>query len=278
MSEGQLAPTDCFVAVYGDDVGERYDLSDEPTVFGRSAAATVFIDSEHVSRDHAVVERDGRHRYITDLDSTNGTYVNDKLVTRHRLVDSDLVQLGDSMFKYLCQPDLRQAYFEEIHRLAITDGLTSVPNDRALTACLDREFARSRRHARDVALLLLDVDHFARVNDQLGHVAGDLILREFAMVLARRIRRDELLARYDGAKFAIVLPESAVQGAIAYAEILREMVELYEFSIDEASVSLTISVGVGAFNPHMTSPLDLLRAAEGKLFEAKQAGRNCVVP
>jgi len=277
MSEGQLVPADCFVAVYGDDIGQRYDLSDEPAVFGRSEEAQVFIDSEHVSREHCVVERDGRHRYITDLESTNGTYVNDKPISRHRLASGDLVQLGEAMFKYLREHDLTAAYFEEIHQIAITDGLTSVSNKRALNEFLEREFARSRRHGRDLSVLLVDLDHFAQVNDQLGHIAGDLILREFATVLMRRVRRDEMFARHDGTRFAIVLPESAAEGATAYAEILREMVEAYEFVIDDATVSLTVSVGVGTFNPHMATPQDLIRAAEGKLFDAKQSGRNCVV-
>lgn len=276
MSEGQLVPPDCLVAVYGDDVGQRYDLGDGPAILGRAEDATVFIDSEHVSREHAVLERDGRHRYVADLGSTNGTYVNDKPVARHRLASGDLIQLGEAMFKYLREPDLKAAYLEEIHQIAITDGLTSVANARALGEFLDREFSRARRHGRDLALLLVDLDHFSMVNEQLGHIAGDLILREFATVLHRRIRRDEMLARPESSRFAIVLPESSGAGAAAYAEILREMVEAYEFTIDDATVSLTVSVGVGAINPHMAALTDLVRAAEGKLFEAKQSGRNCV--
>jgi len=103
------------------------------------------------------------------------------------------------------------------------------------------------------------------------------VLREFAQVLVRRIRRDELLARHRGNKFVIVLPESNIDGAACYAEILREMVELQEFSVDGNEVALTVSLGVSTFDPHMTTPADLIRAADTKLAQAKQSGGNRVV-
>ena len=277
MSEGQLAPADCFVTVYGDEVGRMIEFTDVPFVFGRSEEVSVFIDSEHVSREHCVVEREGRHRYLVDLESTNGTFVNDTLVKRHRLVHGDFVQIGDSMFRYLCDTDLRGAYHRAIHDIVITDGLTSALNTVALEDFLEREFARARRHQRAVSLLLLDLDKFSMVNTQLGHVAGDLVLRQFSLMMKRRIRRDELFARVGATRFAIVLPETGPEGAAKFAEILRAKVEAHEFVLDDAALSLTISLGVSSLNTHMTQAQDLLRAAESKLVEAKDGGRNRVV-
>lgn len=268
---------ECLVMIYGDAVGRRHDLDDAPISFGRDDACSIPLDSEHVSREHARVERDGIHRYVVDLNSTNGTFVNDKAVTRHRLQPGDEVQIGEMIFKYLVSTDIEAAYYEEIYRMALTDGLTGIANARRLDEFLEREFARSRRHGRDLSVLLLDLDRFADINERLGHVAGDLVLREFSQLIARRIRRDELFARYSGEAFAIVLPESNVDGATAYAEILREMVEAHEFVLDGTPVSITVSIGVATFDPQMTAPADLVQAADGRLYQAKQGGRNRVV-
>jgi len=267
----------CLVVVHGDQPGRRLDLPLGPVTFGRDGTADIVLDSEHVSREHARIERDGVYRYLEDLDSTNGTYVNDKPITRHRLRSGDLIHVGEMLFRYLAGSELDALYFEEIHRLAAHDGLTGLANARALDEFLEREFARSRRHGRDLALLMMDLDDFKTVNERLGHVAGDAVLRAFAQLVSRRIRKDELLARFGGDEFVIVLPESTIDGATAYAEILREMVEAHAFDVDGATVQLTLTVGVAAFDPHMVAARDLLRAADAKLYSAKQVGYNRVV-
>lgn len=267
----------CLVVVHGDQPGRRLDLPLEPVTFGRDGAAEIVLDSEHVSREHARIERDGVSRYLQDLDSTNGTYVNDKPITRHRLRSGDLLQVGEMLFRYLAGSELDALYFEEVHLLALHDGLTGVANARAADEFLEREFARSRRHGRDLALLMADLDDFKTVNERLGHVAGDAVLRAFAQLVSRRIRKDELLARYGDDEFVIVLPESTLDGATAYAEILREMIEAHHFDVDGATVQLTLTVGVAAFDPHMVTAHDVLRAADAKLYSAKQVGYNRVV-
>ena len=105
--------------------------------------------------------------------------------------------------------------------MTIMDGLTQIHNKRYLFEALEREMIRARRHERDLSVLMFDIDHFKRINDQYGHLAGDYVLRELARIVQERIRRDEVFARYGGEEFAIVLPETPLEGAAALAENLR---------------------------------------------------------
>ena len=126
-------------------------------------------------------------------------------------------------------------------------------------------------------MVMLDIDHFKRVNDELGHLTGDYVLREMAQICSRRVRREELFARYGGEEFALVLPETSLEGAVRYGESLRALVETHPFSFEGNTIRITISLGVAIFDPEaMTGSVDLIRAADAKLYEAKRSGRNRV--
>ena len=180
------------------------------------------------------------------------------------------------IFKYLAGQNVETAYHEEIYRMTISDGLTTVANVRYLNEFLEREFARSRRYGRHLGLILLDIDEFKRVNDDLGHLTGDYVLRELAQVISRRVRREELLARYGGEEFILVLPETTKDGAAKYADALRKIIERHDFVFEGNHIHITVSIGVGGFDPNMGRPMDLIRVADERLYEAKRSGRNRV--
>jgi diguanylate cyclase (GGDEF)-like protein len=161
--------------------------------------------------------------------------------------------------------------------MTIIDGLTQVHVKRYLLEQLDKELMRARRHARDLSFLMLDIDHFKRINDRHGHLAGDHILKEVARLLSQRIRRDETLARYGGEEFAIVLPETTLEGARALAEGLRERVEQSRFAFQGEIIRVTISIGGAMVEESDRTSLDLIQRADDKLYEAKRAGRDRVV-
>jgi len=125
--------------------------------------------------------------------------------------------------------------------------------------------------------LMFDIDHFKKINDVHGHLAGDFVLKELARIVQGRIRRDEVFARYGGEEFAIVLPETNLEGAGALAEGLREKVEQSRFVFQNESIKVTISIGVSTLTEQDKTSLDLIRAADAKLYEAKRGGRNRVV-
>ena len=274
--EEGLGP-ECLVLLYGGpSIGKKFDLTGDEVLIGRDATNHVVVEVDSVSRRHVVLELETDQRVICDLQSTNGTYVNDVPVERQTLRSGDLIRVGDVIFKYLAGRNIESAYHEEIYRMTIRDGLTSVFNVRYMNEFLDREFARSRRYGRHLCVLMLDIDHFKAVNDEHGHLAGDHVLRELASLVKRRVRREELLARYGGEEFVLVLPETTAEGATAYAETLRQMVDEHQFVFEDVTLPVTISVGVGVFDPNMARPADLVASADEKLYEAKRSGRNRV--
>ena len=162
--------------------------------------------------------------------------------------------------------------------LAQTDPLTQVLNRRALTDRLTSELDRARRYAHSVAVLMLDLDHFKLVNDTRGHLVGDGVLQDAAEILRSAVRSADFVARYGGEEFVVVLPETSIEGAMVFAERLRECVSVASFAGGPGvSLTLSVSIGVSLFpGPRITSVDDLLAAADAALYRAKRDGRNCV--
>jgi len=143
---------------------------------------------------------------------------------------------------------------------------------------LDRELARSARHNRPLSVLMLDIDHFKAINDELGHLAGDATLRDLAAIIRGNVRREDLFARYGGEEFALVLVETTHQGALDLAERLRRLVEKKAFQHEGRPYHLTISIGVAATaGDENLNATEMVRRADENLYKAKNAGRNRVV-
>ena len=207
---------DCLVTIYSSDsrlFGKRHVLSDEPLSVGRGSENSIVLENDSVSRRHARIEKRGRQWHVVDLDSTNGTFVNDEPITDYRLQRGDQVKVGDTILKFLSGSDVEAQYHETIYRMTIIDGLTGVHNKRYLVEALDREIPRARRHARPLSLMMFDIDHFKGINDNYGHLAGDYVLKELAGVVRSRLRPDDILGRYGGEEFAVILPETKLEGA-----------------------------------------------------------------
>lgn len=268
---------ECLVEIYGKALGRKYDLQRPAVSLGRDPDNYIIIDTDSVSRRHARIEADGGLWMLVDLDSTNGTYINDRIAERSELKNGDLIKIGDTIYKFLSGKNVERAYHEEIYLMTIHDGLTQIPNKRCFVDFLDKEFSRSRRYSRDLALVLFDVDHFKRVNDEYGHLTGDFVLKELAGVIGEQIRREELFARYGGEEFAIVLPEADSEGALAFAEKVRGLVEAHPFKFEDNSIPITISLGIANCSDSIESTEHLMKIADENLYAAKRNGRNCVV-
>jgi two-component system cell cycle response regulator len=269
----------CLVHIYptGPGMGARYLLGDVPVVIGRGCDADIRINDNSVSRRHARIQPGADGYYAIDLQSTNGTFVNDTPASMYKLSDGDYLRVGNCIYRFLAGGNVEADYHEEIYRLTIIDALTEVHNKRYLLEFLDRELARSERYRRPLALLLFDIDHFKGVNDQMGHLGGDVTLRELAARVKTGVRKEELFARYGGEEFVVVLPETTREGAIEVAERIRTLVEARPFSYDGREYTLTISIGVATTNgDESLTPGDLLRRADDRLYQAKRDGRNRV--
>ena len=272
--------TDCLVTIYTKEptlLGKRFVLDQSPTRVGRGTDNHVVLDGDSVSRRHAQFEQKAASWLVSDLGSTNGTYCNDEQVTRPtRLVNGDRVKVGATIFKFLSGADVEAQYHEEIYRLTIIDGLTQIHNKRYLFEALERELIRGRRHGRQLAVLMFDIDHFKRINDVHGHLAGDFVLKELARIIQSCIRRDEVFARYGGEEFCIILPETAIDGALELGERLRVLVEQHEFVFQQDTIRVTISVGCAQLGEDIRNASELLKRSDERLYEAKNSGRNRV--
>jgi diguanylate cyclase len=164
---------------------------------------------------------------------------------------------------------------EETHSLAMTDGLTGLANRRHAAEFLQRELARTGRHGAETSIALCDVDHFKRINDTLGHNVGDVVLRWVAESLVGGVRTTDLVSRWGGEEFLVVLPDSGPAIARVVAERLRGRIEKGRMS-DETVGTVTMSVGV-ACTEGPIDPDALIARADAALYRAKNSGRNRVV-
>jgi diguanylate cyclase (GGDEF)-like protein len=269
----------CVVHIYptGPGMGTRYALTDAPMVIGRGNDCDIRINDHSVSRRHARVQPGADGYYAVDLQSTNGTFVNDVPASICKLKDGDYLRVGNCIYRFLAGGNVEAEYHEEIYRLTIIDALTEIHNKRYLLEFLDRELSRSARYGRPLALIMFDLDRFKTINEDLGHLGGDFTLREVASCVRFYVRKEELLARYGGEEFAVVLPETKLEGAVVVAERIRSQVEQRSFQYEGKAYPVTVSVGVAATNgEEALTPNDLINRADAKLFQAKHDGRNRV--
>jgi diguanylate cyclase (GGDEF)-like protein len=272
----EAASAACLVVILGAEIGKRISLEDRDLVLGRSSSADVVLDIDNVSRNHASIVRSARGWILRDLDSTNGTFVNELPVRERLLRDGDQIRIGRSMIKFLTSNNVEAQYHEEIYRLMTLDGLTQLHNRRFFQEAIEREFARSKRYGHPFCLVMFDLDNFKRINDTHGHLAGDDVLRRVGSLVATKVRTNDLVARVGGEEFAVILPEADRMGGVALAEKLRKMIASERFEHEGASIPVTISLGVAAFASTYEACADLYKAADDRLYEAKRNGRNQV--
>ncbi|HRI70431.1 MAG TPA: GGDEF domain-containing protein [Polyangium sp.] len=279
-SPGAKNATDCLVVIYTKEptlLGKRFVLDNSPTRVGRGGDNQIVLDGDSVSRRHAQFRQKGDVWVIVDDGSTNGTYCNDEQIQREVVLkNGDRVKIGPTIFKYFSGADVEAQYHEEIYRMTIIDGLTQIYNKRYLYEALEREIVRGRRHERELCILMFDIDHFKRINDVHGHLAGDYVLKEVARVVQGRIRRDEVFGRYGGEEFTIILPETPLSGAVALAESLRQKVADHAFVFQADSIKVTISLGAALMEESDRTASDVIKRADEKLYQAKRTGRNRV--
>jgi two-component system cell cycle response regulator len=270
----------CLIHIYptGPGMGTRYELGENPLVIGRGNDCEIRINDHSVSRRHARIQPGLDGYFAVDLQSTNGTFVNDVPANMQKLNDGDYLRVGNCIYRFLTGGNVESEYHEEIYRLTIIDALTDIHNKRYLMEFLDRELARSARYHRPLALILFDIDLFKSINEEHGHLGGDFCLRELSGCVKSVVRKEELFARYGGEEFVIVLPESPLEGAVRVAERVRALVEKHAFQFESRAFNITISVGVACTQGEdALAPAELIRNADNNLRRAKHLGRNRVV-
>jgi diguanylate cyclase (GGDEF)-like protein len=170
-----------------------------------------------------------------------------------------------------------QAFQDKLSELASIDSLTGVYNRRNLYEFGELESDISRRYHHQLSVLMLDMDHFKIVNDQYGHSAGDMVLREISGVIQKALRHPDRMGRLGGEEFGIILPHTDLQEAKLLAERIRRLVESTPIAFEDQTINVTLSIGVAELSSSDKHLEDLIKSADGALYQAKTAGRNCVI-
>ena len=280
LSPGPLRPAPrsaCVVVIHGEGLGRRADIDQSPVVVGRSQEVDLVIVHKSVSREHCRIWREANGYRIRDLGATNTTRVNEaRIASDTVLADGDQITVGESILKFISQDSVEARYHEEIYQLATHDALTELYNRRHFIEMADKEIARAIRHSRPLSLCIIDVDLFKPVNDRYGHISGDEVLRQIALLLRRHARTDDLAARIGGEEFALMLPECDAEAARVFAERLREAVAEAVFTPGGEAQQITVSIGIAELAPGRDVRPALMAAADTALYRAKSEGRNRV--
>lgn len=175
----------------------------------------------------------------------------------------------------ICANSIQNAhYVERVKQLAYLDGLTGIFNRRFFELRIMEEIERSRRYGNEMAVIMADIDQFKRLNDEFGHLLGDEVLRQVSSIFHQQVRKIDVVCRYGGEEFAVLLTQTNADQAMLVAEKLRKTVALWQFP--GVPRTITISAGVAAFPAHGRTRDEIVRAADSGLYAAKQSGRNCV--
>ena len=159
--------------------------------------------------------------------------------------------------------------------LSLTDALTGLYNRRHFDNTVEREFLRSKRYGRALSIAIIDIDFFKKINDTYGHLCGDYILKEVAYLVLDNFRKTDIVFRYGGEEFVVLLTETTLEQTFVPLERLRKNIEKHLFKFEDNNINVTISIGVAENNTELVN--EFLKNADKALYKAKNSGRNSVV-
>jgi two-component system, cell cycle response regulator len=274
QTAGERAPY--FIVVAGIDLGRLYRVEAAETIIGRDDSAGIQVHDAGVSRAHAKIVRaaDGGV-CVVDLGSRNGTLVGTERVERRVLADGDKVKIGRTILMFSMQDGVEASFYNEQYERATRDPLAHCHSRKYLVERLPSDVAFVGRHGMALTLVMIDIDHFKQVNDTHGHAAGDEVLRTTARVIQDSIRSDDVLTRFGGDEFVVVMRNTLTVAARIAAERIARRVADNVVTFEGKPISVTLSVGITTCTKDkLVTPDELLRNADRLLYRAKEAGRN----
>jgi diguanylate cyclase (GGDEF)-like protein len=279
-----------LVFMRGEQLAAPIPLERDEVTLGRALEADVRVNDARASRLHAriSIEHDpegNAPRYrLTDLGSTNGTLLNGQPVTDALLQHGDKLSIGEHLIRFDLLDDFDREFQRQLYRLIAHDELTGLLTSKSFFSELRREAARAASEGRPFCVLMMDLDHFKRVNDTCGHLVGSQTLEEIGGLITRALRAGDVAARFGGEEFAAFLLDADCAQAIVAAERVRSAIEEHAFSAtrrgaaceENRTLHITISIGVAAYPDDARDPIELIELADTALYHAKQSGRNRV--
>ncbi len=264
----------------GSAAGLVVPVEEGPVVVGRGSECQTRILDQGLSRKHGTFYMRGGDLFFRDLDSTNGSFVEGKQVKGEiRVEDGNRLQLGRTLIRaHLRSPNEVEAV-RKLYETSVRDALTGLYNRRHLDERMESEFAYAVRHRQALSLLVLDIDHFKKVNDTYGHAAGDAVLRAVSGFVVSAVRTEDVVGRYGGEEIVILLRGIGASGAEILAQRIRAGIEKSPVEYEGQIIGVTASIGVASWEP--TQPREsaqaLFNAADECLYRAKRSGRNLVI-
>jgi diguanylate cyclase (GGDEF)-like protein len=254
-----------------------YKLIRDELFVGRLPDAGIRIDDHGVSRHHAkiITQPDGSV-VLVDLGSTNGTFCNGEKIQTRTLQDGDKIQIGTTtILKFSYQDSVEEDFQRRQYESATRDALTGCSNKKHFLERLPGELAFATRHNKVLSLAMMDIDHFKKINDTFGHLAGDHVLRGVATLMRATVRADDMLARYGGEEFSLIMRETDAENAFVAVERIRCRIEEATHTFEGQGIRATISAGIATWCPGgSTAPENLIQTADELLYRAKRNGRN----
>lgn len=277
----ELRPS--LLLIEGGPAKTRYRIELDEMVIGRDLECTVSVQDSKISRMHAKLNRlpsddpKAPPKFVlTDLGSTNGSFVNGQKISQIELRHRDRIGIGSLVFGFFLRDELVAAPTPGNPDRASWDELTGLMSRRVFEQELELHFKAAKGGGQELGLIIFEVNHFRKLRETYGYQVGYEVLREVGNLIRQSSRRQDIAARYSSEQFAIILPDTPMERALVQADRLRKAAMSYVIPNEETAIGISISVGLAPLEPRMRGHHDLMSAAERALERAKSGGRNQV--
>ena len=264
-----------LVVLHGGELGRRILVKGESLTIGRGEKADIRIHDERISGIHCRVRMTREGLLVEDLKSSNGTFIDEQRITKATLLPHCQLRVGRTVMRVEFRTEAEIKYQEDLFVAATTDPLTRVPNRRWFSERAEAEVAFANRSESPLCVVMLDVDHFKKINDTYGHQAGDAVLVRLAAFLMEKKRQEDLLCRFGGEEFLFLVRWISLQSATVFCERTRIGVMQHAFKSGDKVIPVTVSMGISCFRKGDTLE-SMIGRADRALYQAKQQGRNRV--
>jgi len=262
--------------ISGKDKGKNF-IIEKPVILGRGFNVDVMINDGMISRTHLQISYEKDCFIVEDLNSKNGSYIDDNQIKKVSVIPGTIVNIGNSMLVLSLKSETQINIEKELYQAATIDVLTEVANRSWFMKRAYEELGYAQIKQMPITIIMLDIDHFKKVNDNHGHQAGDHVLQKTATTMQEHIRDNDLLGRYGGEEFIMFLKGLPSDKAYDFAERVREAIQNQQLIFNEQTIKTTISIGICSLHQSKNLSLEeLIALADEQLYNSKNNGRNQV--
>ncbi|MBF0266160.1 MAG: GGDEF domain-containing protein [Gammaproteobacteria bacterium] len=249
----------------------------KPVTLGRGNNVDCRVQDEMISRTHLLINYENDTFHIEDLNSKNGSYIDENKIKDVSVVPGTVVNIGNSMLVLSLKSETQLNAEKELYQAATIDVLTQISNRSWFMKRASEEFSYAQIKHMPISIIMMDIDHFKRINDSYGHQGGDYVLKETASLMQQQIRDNDLLGRYGGEEFIIFLKGVAHEKSSELAERIRLAIANQKLVFNNKEIHASISIGLCTLeNPYNIALEDVIALADKQLYISKNNGRNQV--